>query len=121
MARRKRKSTQTQIIHAAALRPCAGPASAMLVGSAPRGSESRARLVPCGRLDDYAWWLDAKGDPAVANATLRGEVIGKAMATQVALVRRQEPEAEFIACAAPPPGLGWQEHASRPRACLRRG
>ena len=38
-------------------------------------------------LNDYPWWIDSQGDERVANLTLRGEVIGRAMSKQLDLLR----------------------------------
>ena len=38
-------------------------------------------------LDDYAWWLDARGDPLAATDAQHGAVMSDAIANQAAIVR----------------------------------
>ena len=71
-----------------------------LLSALPAGSNVTSSVmwtVGLRGLNDYAWWLGSSGDARVANATLRGEVIGEAMAAQQRLLRLRDPKAQAIA------------------------
>jgi hypothetical protein len=61
-----------------------------LVGALPAGSNATEDVlwtIGLRGMNDYAWWVDSRGDERALNITLRGEVIGAAMTAQLVLLR----------------------------------
>ena len=82
-------------VSATALRRALDPAAA--AAQRRRNASSVIWTVGLRGLNDYAWWLDSQGDPAVADPALRGKVIGDAMVAQLNILRDTEQPVQAVA------------------------
>ena len=86
-------------VSAKALLKALDPAAAAAHQRCNNASSSVIWTVGLRGLNDYAWWLDSQGDPAVADSALRGKVIGDAMVAQLKILRDIQPAGPLQAVA----------------------